>query len=108
MEATHAIASCMGGMRTAGDLVLRVQLAKKMRIGEAKKYVADRLGITIEDLCDVIAMTEIREARGFGLPHFEPCAEASTGMETKFRISEALGIRINSVEKFKEHAGLIK
>jgi len=106
MEATHAVAACMGGVRTAGDLVMRIQLAKKMRIGEAKKYVADKLGISIEELCDVIAMNEIRESRGFGLTHFEPNSDANIGMEAKFRIAEALGIRINSVERFKERAGL--
>ena len=44
MAITHAIASGMGGMRTAGDLVARMQIARGMKIGEAKKYVADRLG----------------------------------------------------------------
>jgi dimethylamine--corrinoid protein Co-methyltransferase len=106
MEATHAIAACMGGVRTAGDLVMRAQLSKKLRIGEAKKYVADKLNLTIEELCDVITMTEVRESKGFGLSHFEPCAESNIGMEAKFRIAEALGIRINSVERFKERAGL--
>ena len=106
MEATHAVAACMGGVRTAGDLVMRVQLAKKLRIGEAKQFVADKLGVSLEALCDVLAMTEVRESRGFGLAHFEPCAESNIGMEAKFRIAEALGIRINSVERFKERAGL--
>jgi dimethylamine--corrinoid protein Co-methyltransferase len=106
MEATHAIAAGMGGVRTAGDLVMRVQLAKKLRIAEAKKYVAEKLDITIEELCDVIAMTEVRERRGFGLSHFEPDANANIGMEAKFRIAESLGIRINSVERFKRLAGI--
>jgi dimethylamine--corrinoid protein Co-methyltransferase len=106
MEATHAIAAGMGGVRTAGDLVLRVQLAKKLRIGEAKQYVADKLGVTITELCDVIAMTEVREKYGFGLQHFEPDDSVNIGMEAKFRIAEKLGIRINSVEKFKQLAGL--
>lgn len=96
----------MGGMRTAGDLVLRMQLAKKMKIGEAKRYVADKLGVTLEELCDIITMSELREKRGFGLAHVEPCAGANGGMEAKFRIAEALGVRINSVERFKERAGL--
>jgi dimethylamine--corrinoid protein Co-methyltransferase len=106
MEATHAIAAGMGGVRTAGDLVMRVQLAKKLRIVEAKKFVAEKLGVTIEELCDVITMTEVRERLGFGLSHFEPDANANIGMEAKFRISDALGVRINSVERFKELAGL--
>jgi dimethylamine--corrinoid protein Co-methyltransferase len=105
-EATHAIAACMGGMRTAGDLVLRVQLQKKLRINEAKQYVADKLNLTIEELCDVTTMTDVREQHGFGLSHFEPYAASNIGMEAKFKISESLGISINSVERFKERAGL--
>lgn len=96
----------MGGIRTAGDLVMRMQLAKKMKINEAKAYVAEKLGVTLEELCDVVTMSEKREELGLGLAHVEPCAEANTGMEAKFKIAEKLGIKINSVDKFKERAGL--
>jgi len=96
----------MGGARTAGDMVMRMQISKKMRIKEAKQYVADKLGLSTLEICDVITMSEIREDRGFGLIHIEPCAESNIGMEAKFRIAEALGIKINSVERFKERAGL--
>lgn len=85
---------------------MRLQIAKKMRINEAKQYVADKLGLTIEEICDVVTMSEVREDRGFGLGNFEPNAEANIGMEAKFRIAEALDIKINSVERFKERAGL--
>ena len=97
----------MGGARTAGDMVMRMQLSKKMRIKEAKQYVADKLGLTTLEICDVITMSEVREDRGFGLPHIEPCAESNIGMEAKFRIASALGIKINSVERFKERAGIL-
>jgi dimethylamine--corrinoid protein Co-methyltransferase len=96
----------MGGVRTTGDMVMRVQLAKKLRINEAKQYVADKLGLTLEEICDVVTMAEVREDKGFGLANFEPYAESNIGMEAKFRIAEALGIKINSVERFKERAGL--
>ena len=105
-EATHAIAAGMGGVRTAGDLVMRMQLAKKMRIREAKQYVADKLGLTTLEICDIITMTEVREDKGLGLPNFEPYAESNIGMEAKFRIAEVLGIKINSVERFKQRAGI--
>jgi dimethylamine--corrinoid protein Co-methyltransferase len=105
-EATHGIAASMGGVRTAGDLVLRMQLSHKMRINEAKQYVADKLGLTVEEICDVVTMADVREEKGFGLANCEPYAESNIGMEAKFRIAEALGIRINSVERFKERAGL--
>ncbi len=96
----------MGGVRTAGDLVLRMQLARKMKIDEAKKYVAEKLNVTLEELCDVVTMSEVREELGIGLGHVAPCAEANIGMEAKFRIAELLDIKINSVERFKERAGI--
>ena len=85
---------------------MRVQLAKKLRIKEAKQYVADKLGLTTLEICDIITMSDVREDRGFGLPHIEPCAESNIGMEAKFRIAKALDIKINSVEKFKKRAGI--
>jgi len=36
----------MGGIRTAGDLVLRMQLARGLKIDRAKDYVAAKLGVT--------------------------------------------------------------
>jgi len=96
----------MGGMRTAGDLVMRLQLSKKMKINEAKAYVAGKLGVSIEELCDVVAMSDLREDLGLGLAHVEPNAEANGGMEAKFRIAKVLDIKINSVERFKQRAGL--
>jgi dimethylamine--corrinoid protein Co-methyltransferase len=94
----------MGGIRTAGDMVLRMQLSRKMKIDEAKKYVAEKLGVTVMELSDVIKMTEVREDLGLGLQ--QPYNGANIGMEAKFRIAEALGIKINSVERFKKRAGI--
>ena len=85
---------------------MRMQLSKKMKINEAKAYVAEKLGVTVEELCDVVTMSELREDLGFGLAHVEPCAEANAGMEAKFKIAEKLEIKINSVERFKERAGI--
>lgn len=96
----------MGGVRTAGDLVLRMQLAKKMRIDEAKAYVAEKLGVTIDGLHDIVTMTDKRAELGLGLTHVEPCKEENNGMAAKFRIADVLDIKINSVERFKERAGI--
>lgn len=85
---------------------MRMQLSQKMRINEAKQYVAEKLGLTLEEICDVVTMAEVREDRGFGLGNFEPYAESNIGMEAKFKIAKALGIKINSVERFKERAGI--
>ena len=85
---------------------MRLQLSKKMKINDAKAYVAKKLGVTIEELCDVVVMSDLREDLGLGLAHVEPNAEANAGMEAKFRIAEVLGIKINSVERFKQRAGI--
>ena len=97
----------MGGVRTAGDMVLRMQLAKKMKIDEAKAYVASKLGVTVEDLSDVVTMTDIRTDLGLGLCHVEPSAKEINGIMAKCRIEEVLGIPINSVRRFKENAGIL-
>lgn len=94
----------MGGIRSAGDLVLRMQLSKSMRLNEAKKYVAEKLGVDPVDLADCSVMREIRET--FDLGYSMPPDGAAKGIEAKFRISEKLGIRINSVERFKQKAGI--
>lgn len=94
----------MGGIRSAGDLVLRMQLAKSMRLNEAKKYVAAIFGVDTAGLADCSVMREIREELDIGYPM--PPDGAAKGIEAKFRIAALLGIKINSVERFKEKAGL--
>ena len=106
MAITHAIASGMGGMRTAGDLVARMQMTRGMRIREAKEYVAKKLSVSVTDLSDPYRMTEIREEVGIGL--ITPLPGRPMGMEAKFRIAELLGVEINSVERFKRKAGIAR
>ena len=101
---THAIAAGMGGMRTAGDLVARMQMTRGMKIREAKKYVAEKLGISIQEIADPVRMNELRADLNIGTVTQVP--EAAKGIETKIRISELLGIRINCVDRFKQRAGL--
>lgn len=100
----HGISACMGGIKTAGDLVFRMQLTHGMRIDAAKAFVAEKLGVTIEELCDCNTMAEMRYDLGLGVQMPNP-GDAS-GMEAKMRICEKLGITINSVERFKERAGI--
>ena len=102
-EITHTVSACMGGIKTAGDLVLRMQLLRGMRLREAKEYVAEKLGVTVFELSDPSVMTEIRQ--NFGLGVQEPNLGDIVGMAAKIRISEKLGITINSVENFKRKAG---
>ena len=100
MALTHAHASGMGGMRAAGDLVARVQMSCGVRIQEAKRYVADRLGIAVPELVDPVIMTEVREDLQIGA--VTPLPGCAKGIEAKFRIAEVLGIDINCVQRFKD------
>jgi len=43
MPIAYGMAAGMGSIRTAGDLVMRMQLNRKMRLAEAKQYVAEKL-----------------------------------------------------------------
>jgi dimethylamine--corrinoid protein Co-methyltransferase len=108
MACSHALASGMGGMRTAGDLVARMQMTRGLRLKEAKAYVADRLGCAVADLADPIAMHDLRRDLGLGrIPVQELTYPRHAGaMEAKFRIAELLDVPINSVERFRDHAGL--
>ena len=100
MHAAHAIVSGMGGIRTAGDLVARLQLNRSMKIDAAKKYVADKLGASVADIADVVAMREIREDMDIGTLNESP--GVAKGIDAKFRIARILDLEINSVNLFKK------
>jgi dimethylamine--corrinoid protein Co-methyltransferase len=104
MAAMHALASGIGGMRAAGDLVARMQMSRGMRIDEAKNYVADKLGTTVADLTDPVIMSEVRDDLNLGLLH--PVGGVAKCMEAKFNIARLLDIDINCVNRFKEKAFL--
>lgn len=101
---SHAVASGMGGVRTAGDLVARMQITRGMRLREAKEHVASRLGVATADLSDPVIMLDLRKEHGLGgiteagevTGIDDPC-----GIEAKFHVAELLGIPINAVERFK-------
>jgi len=99
MHATHLQASGMGGIRTTGDLVARMQLGKKMRLNEAKKYVAEKLHVSVTDICDEVAMKELRTDLDIGNIYMGYDAIAR-GIEAKHRIGKILDIEINAVKKF--------
>ena len=106
MAVAHSCASGMNGLRAAGDLVARLQMARGTRIAEAKRQVADRLGCTPRDLSDNLAMHELRGELRLGRV-FE--TESSyyadpSPLEAKWHIADLLDLPINSVERFK--AGL--
>jgi len=102
MAMAHSVASSMGGIKTAGDLVARMQL-NKMRLTEAKEYVAGKLGVSVFDLSDSTTMRQVREELDIGVVTAVP--GLAKGLEAKARIAELLGIRINSVERLKAKTG---
>ena len=104
MAISHAIASGMGGMRAAGDLVARMQMTRGMKIDDAKKYVADKLKVSVSDLTDPVIMTEVREDLDIG--SVSPLPQCAKGIEAKLRIAEVLGIDINCIRRLK-NKGLV-
>lgn len=103
MHISHIMTSGMGGLRTAGDLVAWMQMTRKLRINEAKEYVAGRLGIEIIDLTNEEVMRQLREDLGLGL--VTSVSGSPKGIRAKMKIAELLDIRINSVELFKSQTG---
>ena len=99
MHIAHIFASGMGGIRTAGDLVAWMQLIKKMKLAEAKKYVARRMKIEPSDLINEEVMRPLREDLGIGTT--TSVAGSPKGIRAKLRVAELLDIPINSVELFK-------
>ncbi len=89
-------------MRAAGDLVARMQMARGMRIAEAKAYVAEKLSIAVSELTDPVIMTEVRQDLQIG--QIMPLPGCAKGIEAKFRQSEVLGVDINCVDRFKDRA----
>lgn len=108
MQGTHTQAAGMGGMRAAGDLVARMQMTRGMRLPEAKRYVAQRLGVSPQDLSDPAVMTDVRSERGFGRIHSYAISHPTDAnfIEAKFNIARALDIPINCVRRFEQRAGL--
>ncbi len=99
MSIAHIMASAMGGILTAGDLVAWMQLSRRMKIPEAKRYVANKLGVTVMDLTDEAVMRPVREELGIGL--VTAVAGSAKGIAAKCRISELLEVPIPSVDLFR-------
>jgi dimethylamine--corrinoid protein Co-methyltransferase len=100
MAVPHYTTSGMGGIRSAGDLVARMQFSKNMKIKEAKEYVAKKLGITTLDIADEHVMRELREELGIGVITGVP--GAPRGIAAKMNIEKILDIKIKSCEIFRE------
>jgi len=99
MQIAHIMASCMGGIRTAGDLVAWMQMTRKMKIHEAKAYVAEKLGIDVFNLTNEDEMRLLREDLNIGT--VTSIAGSPKGIRAKKKIAELLDINIRSVDLFK-------
>jgi dimethylamine---corrinoid protein Co-methyltransferase len=99
----HLLASGMNGMRSAGDLVMRMEMTRGMRLREAKAYVAERLGVSTRDLSDSVVMQDVRTEFGFGhIAELETeWVGDPTAMEAKFNIARVLDLPINCVDRFR-------
>jgi len=93
------MASGMGGIRTAGDLVAWMQISRKLKINEAKQYVAAKLNIDVKDITNEDVMRSIREKLGIGI--ITSVAGSPKGIRAKMKIAQLLEIPINSVTLFK-------
>jgi len=100
MDLPHFMASGMGGIRTTGDLIARMEFGKNMRVKDAKAYVAKKLGVSTVDLADEFVMRDLREELGIGVVTGVP--GAPRGIAAKMNIENLLDIKINSCEKFRE------
>jgi len=99
MPIAHIMAAGMGGLRTAGDLVAWMQMTRKMKIAEAKQYVADKLGIEVIDLVNEDVMYTLRADSGIGIVTGDP--GKASGILAKSKIAKLLEIEINSVNLLK-------
>jgi predicted RecB family endonuclease len=99
MPIAHIMAAGMGGLRTAGDLVAWMQMTRKMRLAEAKQYVADKLGIDVIDLINEDVMYNLRSDLDIGIVTGDP--GKAYGVLAKSKIAKLLEIEINSVNLLK-------
>ena len=78
-------------------------MSRRMKIDEAKQYVAGKLGVDVLDLTNEEVMRGVREELDIGV--ITAVAGSNKGIAAKCRISELLDIQIPSVELFKTKIG---
>jgi hypothetical protein len=78
-------------------------MTRRLRLPEAKAYVADRLGVGREDLSDPVVMADVRRALGLGTIPSEATAtvEDALALEAKVNIARVLGVPVRSVDRFR-------
>ncbi len=100
MAVSHYMASGMGGIRTAGDLVARMEYSQNMKLKDAKAYVAQKLDLDPLEIGDEQIMRDKREELKLGVVTGLP--GAPRGIAAKMNIEKLLGIKINSCDKFRQ------
>ena len=100
MDMAHMLASGMGGIRTAGDLVARMEYAKNMKVDKAKEYVAKKLGLSTLDIADEHVMRDLREELKIGVVTGLP--GSPRGIAATMNTEKLRDIKINSCEKFRQ------
>jgi len=76
-----------------------MQMSRKMKIAEAKAYVAGKLNIDVIELTNEEIMRPLREDLGIGT--VTSVAGSPKGIRAKMKIAELLDINIRSVDLFK-------
>ena len=76
-----------------------MQMSRKMKIHEAKAYVAEKLDIEVADLTNEEVMRPLREELGIGT--VTSVAGSPKGIRAKIKVAELLDIEIPSVELFR-------
>ncbi len=75
-------------------------MTRGMKIAEAKKYVADKLGLSVTEIHDPVLMREIREDYKIGVIQSLP--GHPKGIEAKHHIARLLDIEVNSLNLFNQ------
>ncbi len=78
----------------------RAQMEKKLRIHEAKAYVAKKLDVDVGTLSDEYAMSELRKKLDIGL--IIALTGTAKGLASKARIARTCDFKINSVARLFE------
>ena len=81
-----------------------MQMTRRMRLPEAKAYVAEKLGVSPADLSDPVEMSDVRREKGLGTIPTEDTATPSDALaiEAKLNIARVLGVQVRSAERLLE------
>ncbi len=81
-----------------------MQMARGMKIKDAKEYVAGKLKVSVEELTDPVIMNEVRTDLDIGV--MTPLPGVAKGIEAKFNMAKVLDIEINCVKRFQKRTGM--